>query len=289
MNIPSKYILPLLVAILLQIGSVAKAQELAAGHNYIRRAVEAVQLSSPVGVLRDLAPTHHPTWQLLGEDEEAEYLRAIAEGALHTAGADLQLLHFTERYPHSAYLPYAMVRLGEVYYLRGLYDSVSYWLGQVDTRLLPSSMAASTEYYHAYNLLQVGRNAEAITLLRPLTYSKEYRHDATFYLGYLLLKEGAVQEGMEHLQKVEAHPTYGGYATAYIAEALLSKGQYTEALQRATNLLEQGEQPTMVHTSLLRTAGLVSAVLGNAERTVHYMEQYFELGPQGLANWNALP
>lgn len=44
-------------------------------------------------------------------------------------------------------------------------------------------MAASTEYYHAYNLLQVGRNAGAITLLRPLTYSKNYRHDATHTSG----------------------------------------------------------------------------------------------------------
>lgn len=49
---------------------------------------------------------------------------------------------------------------------------------------------------------------------------------------------------MEHLQKVK-HPTYGGYATAYIARSTPIRGQYTEALQRATNLLEQESNPTM--------------------------------------------
>lgn len=60
---------------------------------YIRQyAVEAVQTIIAMGVLR-LFRTPTPTWQLLGEDEEAEYLRAIA--GLCTLGEILWLLHFT--------------------------------------------------------------------------------------------------------------------------------------------------------------------------------------------------
>lgn len=258
--------------------AVSAQQGLSGRADQLLRAKEAHLLQSPVGVLRDLAPKHSDFWQLPGNDEEATYLDAIARGALMTPDADLRLLHFIESHPHSAYLPHAQARLGECYYIRGMYDSASYWFGKVDTALLPEEVAEAVDYYHAYSLLKVGRESRAIRIFRPLTFSKTFGEDAAFYLGYILMKQGDFRESIQHLERVEHHKTYGAYATAYLAEALLSESRYSESLQKASGRLSGAHGlGNKVRASLLRTAGLAATNLGDPKSATSYLRDYFEV------------
>ncbi|MDO5036059.1 MAG: tetratricopeptide repeat protein [Porphyromonas sp.] len=271
----------LFVLLSLALSGTVVAQQVQPHAEVLSLAREAKHLGSHVGMLTLLPQKHIDSWQLpeSGSNEELAYLDAMARGALQTPDAELKLLGFIEQHPHSSYLPFAMARLGECYYTQGLYESAVYWLERVDTGLLPEEMAMSVDYYHGYSLLRVGRDTAAVRVLRPLTFSSRFGEDAAFYLGYLLMKQGDYREGIPNLERVQSHRLYGAYATAYLAEANLSEGRYSDALYMARRQLESVSVDTPARSSLLRTAGLASASLGDAPSTTKYLSEYLSLVP----------
>lgn len=252
------------------------AQVLSPRNADMLRVREAIQFSSPVGALEGLQKVYKDTWQLNAEDDEAQYLDAIARGMLGTGDAELKLLKFIETYPHSSYINHAWAALGQLYYTQGQYGSAIYWLRQVDTALLPERMGAAVDYYHAYALFKEGRDAEALKLFEPLSYYREFKDDASFYAGYIQMREGEIAKGARHLERVANHSQYGIYANAYLAEARLSEMKYSEALSMAERGLQQRGLPNEVETSLNRTAGLAASSLGQLQSSVSYLEKYIQ-------------
>ncbi len=253
------------------------AQSVNPSMDALLRSREALALRSPVGTIEGLQAVYRGAWQLEPNDDEARYLDAVARGMLESGDAELRLLYFIEEHPHSNYINYARVALGNLYYSRGTYESAYYWLNQVDVDLLPEAMSASVEYHLAYTLMTRGKYNEALKLFIPLTYYAPLRNDATFYAGYLSLRNGDLEKGIHFLQDLQNDPVYGAYASAYIAEADLSELRYSEALERAERELSREGLPMEVCTSLLRTAGLASSSKGQAEQSVGYLMQYMVL------------
>lgn len=270
-----KWILGVLIAGALY--TVSPAQVLNPRNADILRVREAIQFFSPIGALEGLQRVYTDTWQLEADDDEAQYLDAIARGMLRTGDAELKLLKFIETHPHSSYINYAWAALGQLYYAQGQYGSAVYWLRQVDTALLPEKMGAAVDYYHAYALFKEGRDAEALKLFEPLTYYKDFQDDASFYVGYILLKEDEVAKGARYLSRVVRHSQYGAYANAYIAEARFSEMKYSEALSMAEGGLRQSGLPKEIEISLNRTAGLAASSLGQLQLSVDYLQKYTQL------------
>ncbi len=242
--------------------------------DHLLRSREASQLQSNVGVIEGLVPVYRDVWILPALEEEARFLDAVARGVLDAGEAEVKLLHFIEQYPHSAYLPYACARLGDWYYIREQYSAAIPWYRRVDTEQLPERMAVATDYYFAYALMREGRYAEALRRFAPLVYSDTFREDATFYTGYLYLKTGEAEKGLSLLKKIQGHAIYGTYATAYIAEGELSQTKYSEALRIARQGLSMPHLDPAVNLSLLKTAGLASANLGQKQVSVEYLSDY---------------
>lgn len=255
----------------------ARGQELFPAQHKGFIAKEAYLLESPIGVIAILPPQHQETWKLTDQNDEARYLDAVARSILSRGDAELKLLRFIEEHPHSAYIHYAMSRLGELYYIKGLYGSASYWYKLTDSSQLPEEMAVANDYYYAYSLMAEKRNKEALKIFIPLNYAPRFKDDAAFYTGYLLMKEGKLDEGIPYLQKVISHPTYGSYANAYIAEAQLSKMMYSDALRNASETLKRNNIPDNVRISLYRTAGLAAANLGQTYASTDFLEEYMRL------------
>lgn len=266
---------------LISVGVPALAQNVSWEQDHLLRAREASQLTSQVGVIEAFQPILRDVWSLPLYSEEALYLDAVARQALGTSEAELQLLKFIEDHPHSAYLPYAQSRLGEWYYVRGQYGSAVHWFRRVDTSLLPEQMSMAVDYYHAYALMREGRDAEALRIFQPLTHTAEYRQDARFYAGYLSMKSGDIPTGLQYLRQVTSHPAYGMYADAYIAEGLLSTSKYTEALSTARAAMDRDPAlSSAVEQSLLRSAGLAAAALGQQDTSTEYLRRYMTVAPQ---------
>lgn len=273
-----RYMLVLMALLTCYVG--AEGQSVSDIWGALLKSREAHILQSPVGVLEGLKPVFKGGMDLDLRTEEAKYLDALARGRLEAGDAELRLLRFIEQHPHSSYIHHARTALGDLYYSRGDYSSAIYWLGQVETALLPEAMGAGVEYHMAYALMREGQEDRALQLLLPLTYYQGFSNDASFYAGYLLLKKGELKRGVKLLEKVEADAMYGAYASAFIAESELSELRYSDALGRAQRLLDRGALPKEVEASLLRTAGLASSSQGAVRSSVEYLERYMKLEQQ---------
>lgn len=279
MSVNKKWLLGLLSAGMLY--GVTSAQVLSPSmvgqYEGLKRAWEASGVGSPVGVLSSLPSVDKDFWRIEAQDAEAQFLAAIASSDLGRADAELKLLRFVERHPHSSYIPHAYAALGKVYYAQGLYRSAIHWLRQVDTSLLTEDMGAGVEFFLAYALLKEGEEREALRLLEPLAYYEGWRADAQFYAGYILLKEGDLAKGRNYLTQVTEHPKYGSYALAYLAEGALSEMRYSASLGYAERGLKLTNLDREVERSLYRSAGLASSQMGDRHNAVHMLQQYMQV------------
>ncbi len=262
-------VLPLLCGM-----ATAQAQSIDKPTDILMKANELTALDSHIGTISILMPQHIDRWQCPYMDEEALYLDAIARSILSSTDGEARLLGFIEKYPHSAYLPYAQMRLGEWYFVRQQYRSAAYWFKQYDALLLPDEMAEASDYYLAFSLMRDGRDDEALSRFKPLRGTDRFGTDATFYSGYLLAKAGQADQAAPLLRRLINNRTYGGYAAAYLADALLSQGKYTEALEAVSLGETRSDNSNDVRTSLLRSGGMAAANIGERSRAISYLKDY---------------
>nr|WP_025836856.1 tetratricopeptide repeat protein [Porphyromonas cangingivalis] len=241
---------------------------------------ELTAIKSYVGVTSILSVRHIDKWVCPYFDEEAAYLNAIAQGALRSPEGETKLLDFIERYPHSAYRPYAQMRLGEWYFVQGNYRSAAYWFKQYDPFLLPDEMAQASDYYLSFSLMRDGREEQALGHFRPLIGTKTFGRDATFYSGYILSRLGRTDEAVALLDDVSHDGEYGAYACAYMASGLLAKGRYSEAMEKVRVGERQDIRDTEVRLSLLRSGGLAASALSQREVAISYLQDYMRLAPK---------
>lgn len=265
------FLLPLLSS-----GIASRAQVLDRPTDLLMKAHELRSVQSHIGVTSIMASKHIDLWKCPFFDEEASYLNAIALTALRSPEAEHKLLKFVDDHPHSPYLPYAQMRLGEWYFSQGNYRSAAYWFRQYDPFTLPDEMAEASDYYHAFSLMRDGREEQALSKFKPLIETPTFGKDATFYSGYILSKLGKVDEATYYLQRLERDRDYGPHACAYIASGLLSKGQYVAALET----VRQGERfsphNTDIKRSLLRSGGMAASSLGQKELAIKYLQAYVQ-------------
>lgn len=230
-----------------------------------------------VGTMESLLPIAPDTHAHPYQAGYSSFLDAVARGGILSEDAEAKLLAFIETHPHSAYLPYAQMRLGEYYFVKKNYRSAAYWFAKYDPIVFPDEMEQCSDYYLAFSRMREGQDAQALSGFRKLLRSPIYREEATFYTGYLLLKKGDVSNALPYLERMKGHPKYGSYAQALMAEGYLSQRKYGEALTIVQSSLAGGTPTQEVEASLLRTGGISSSLLGRQKESVDYLRRYMKV------------
>ena len=255
-----------------------EAQHVSPSWSYLVEAVEAYENKAPLGTAELLLPLLADTSASPLMGELSSYLDAVSRVEISAKDAEQKLLSFIEEHPHSAYLPYAQMRLGEYYLIQENYQAASYWFAQYDPAVLGEDLEQTSYYYLAYSLLREGQNEQALMRFLPLAKSPKYQHEANFYVGYLYLRGGDLSRAFSFLNKERTHPKFGPYAQAFIAEIRLSERRYTDALTNVEkSWAEKASLPNTVQESLARTGGLAASLLGHKEVAVKYLKEYMNL------------
>lgn len=209
--------------------------------------------------------------------EEKDLMEALTAAKRGDAIAETLLLQFIENNPHSYALSYAKVALGEFYFNKKDYRSSAYWFSDVDLASLPEDIFDSSNYYLGYSLIKDGRESQALKVLKPLSYSPNYGHEASYYAGYIEYKQKHYSEALKLWEKIETNPIYSTYVDAYKGEILLSQNKYTDALKVSQKILaNKSNKNDQLTSSALRVAGISSSMLGDSNAAINYLSRYKE-------------
>lgn len=209
--------------------------------------------------------------------EEADWLTALSAAHLGKADAMPLLKYFIHRYPASARIPLAMLRLGNLQLDHTLYGEALATYLAIDRSTLDRSSDQQLAYNTAFCLIKRDQYDRAEMLLRPLSAKGTYANGARFYLGYIAYVRHDYDEALRQFRSLKTSLPPADMTPYYLAQIAYAQADWSRAYDISRSLLNNSDCPPQFAAEATRIAGEAQYHLGNDADAITLLDNYLTL------------
>jgi len=211
--------------------------------------------------------------------EQADYYLALSHFERGEASSLDALQAFIERYPHSALVEDAQMRVGNYYFYRGQWESALLSYSLVRDDALDLNADEDLLYRKAYCNLRLGNYNEAESQYSTLSHTRRYAAASQFYDAYLDYAAGEYPKAAAKFRAIDPNSELGYQSQYYLTQIDYHNQQYRLVVDEGTKLLAE-QQNDYFDAELNRLVGESYYHLGNDTQARTYLRRYLD-NPEG--------
>ena len=167
----------------------------------------------------------------------AEYYSALSGAELFHPDAELELVHFTQKYPESLKAKLAYFHAGKILYKQKKYKQAVDYFEKTDISYLTNEeipeyyFKMGYSYFSTKDLQKASKSFHEI-----LNVESKYKTAANYYYAHVAYQNNNLNTALEGFEKLKDSESFGPIVPYYIVQIYYEMGKYDEVIKYAKTL-----------------------------------------------------